>query len=165
MDGAERPLGEAPERAPESLPAGMRMTIDGALRASISRAVVRIHAEHYGKGATQAKTYAFENLIVTVLRDVFTTLESTLIGLDRADTVRALRTSFQDSMSQTFIAAIEELTGRQVESCMSQVDPASGMGVEVFVLVPERPAGRMTPPPSPERPSALERPALAAPRR
>jgi uncharacterized protein YbcI len=119
----------------------MRTTIDGALRAAISRAIVRIHAEHYGKGATQAKTYASENLIVTVLRDVFTTVESTLIGLDRADTVRAVRTTFQTSMSQTFIAAIEELTGGQVESLMSQIDPANGMGVEVFVLVPT-PAGR-----------------------
>jgi len=134
MDGAQRPVGEAPERAPESLPAGMRMTIDGALRASISRAVVRIHAEHYGKGATQAKTYAFENLIVTVLRDVFTTAEATLIDLDRADSVRAVRSTFQESMSQTFVAAIEELTGRPVESFMSQVDPATGLGVEVFVL-------------------------------
>src|SRR3954463_5931208 len=91
MDGAQRPVGEAPERAPESLPAGMRMTIDGALRASISRAVVRIHAEHYGKGATQAKPYAFDNLIVTVFHDVFTTAEATLIDLDRADSVRAVR--------------------------------------------------------------------------
>jgi uncharacterized protein YbcI len=137
MDGAESPAGQAPERALEPGPAGIRMTIDGALRAAISRAVVRIHAEHYGKGATQAKTYAFENLIVTVLRDVFTTAETTLIALERADTVRDVRTTFQTSMSQTFIAAIEELTGRQVESFMSQVDPASGMGIEVFVLTPE----------------------------
>jgi uncharacterized protein YbcI len=141
MDGVERSVGPASERALEPAPVGMRMTIDGALRAAISRAIVRIHAEHYGKGATQAKTYAFENLIVTVLRDVFTTVESTLLGLDRADTVRAVRTTFQTSMSQTFIAAIEELTGGHVESFMSQVDPASGMGIEVFVLMPT-PAGR-----------------------
>jgi uncharacterized protein YbcI len=141
MDGVERSVGPAPERTLAPEPAGMRTTIDGALRAAISRASVRLHAEHYGKGATQAKTYAFDNLLVIVLRDVFTTVESTLIGLDRADTVRELRTTFQTSMSQTFIAAIEELTGRQVESFMSQVDPASGIGVEVIVLVPE-PAGR-----------------------
>jgi uncharacterized protein YbcI len=103
MDGVERSVGPASEPALEPGPAGMRMTIDGALRAAISSAIVRIHAEHYGKGATQAKTYAFENLIVTVLRDVFTTVESTLIGLDRADTVRAVRTIFKTSMSQMFI--------------------------------------------------------------
>ena len=48
----------------------------GPCSAAISRAIVRIHAEHYGKGATQAKTYAFDNLIVTVLRDVFTTVSA-----------------------------------------------------------------------------------------
>jgi uncharacterized protein YbcI len=111
--------------------------IDGALRSAISQAVVRIHAEHYGKGATQAKTYAFDNLIVTVLRDVFTTVERTLIELERPDTVREVRTTFQTMMSESFVAAVEELTGRRVESFMSQVDPHSGMGVEVFVLVPD----------------------------
>jgi uncharacterized protein YbcI len=115
----------------------MRTGIDGAVRAAISRAIVRIHAEHYGKGATQAKTYAFDNLIVTVLRDVLTTVERTLIDLERPDTVREVRTTFQTMMGESFIAAVEELTGRRVESFMSQVDPQSGMGVEVFVLVPE----------------------------
>jgi len=43
-----------------------RQQIDGALRSAISQAIVRIHAEYYGKGATQAKTYAWDDLIVTV---------------------------------------------------------------------------------------------------
>ena len=137
MDGAERSAGPASDHAPEPASGGMRTGIDGAVRAAISRAIVRIHAEHYGKGATQAKTYAFDNLIVTVLRDVFTTVERTLIELERADTVREVRTTFQTMMGGAFVAAVEELTGRRVESFMSQIDPQSGMGVEVFVLVPE----------------------------
>jgi uncharacterized protein YbcI len=137
MDGAESSAGPAPERAPEPASGGMRAGVDGAVRAAISRAIVRIHAEHYGKGATQAKTYAFDNLIVTVLRDVFTTVERTLIELERPDTVREVRTTFQTMMGASFVAAVEELTGRRVESFMSQIDPKSGMGVEVFVLVPE----------------------------
>jgi uncharacterized protein YbcI len=137
MDGADTTPGPAPERAPEPASGGMRTGIDGAVRAAISRAIVRIHAEHYGKGATQAKTYAFDNLIVTVLRDVFTTVERTLIELERPDTVREVRTTFQTMMRESFVAAVEELTGRRVESFMSQVDPGNGMGVEVFVLVPE----------------------------
>jgi uncharacterized protein YbcI len=137
MDGAETSAGPAPERAPEPASGGMRTGIDGAVRAAISRAIVRIHAEHYGKGATQAKTYAFDTLIVTVLRDVFTTVERTLIELERPDTVREVRTTFQTMMGASFVAAVEELTGRRVESFMSQVDPQSGMGVEVFVLEPE----------------------------
>jgi uncharacterized protein YbcI len=97
--------------------------IDGALRSAISQAIVRIHAEHYGKGATQAKTYAWDNLVVTVLRDVLTTAERTLVGVDRADTVREVRSTFQFTMEATFREAVERLTGRRV-------------GVEVFVLEP-----------------------------
>jgi uncharacterized protein YbcI len=110
--------------------------MDGALRSAISRAIVRIHAEHYGKGATQAKTYAWDDLVVTVLRDVLTTAERTLVAVDRADTVRDVRTTFQYTMEETFRAAVERLSGRRVHSFMSQVDPANGLGVEVFVLEP-----------------------------
>jgi uncharacterized protein YbcI len=110
--------------------------IDGALRSAISQAIVRIHAEHYGKGATQAKTYAWDNLVVTVLRDVLTTAERTLVGVDRADTVRDVRSTFQFTMESTFREAVERLTGRRVHSFMSQVDPSRGVGVEVFVLEP-----------------------------
>lgn len=110
--------------------------IDGALRSAISQAIVRIHADHYGKGATQAKTYVWDNLLVTVLRDVLTTAERTLVDVGRTDTVRDVRTTFQFTMEQTFRSAIERLTGRHVQSFLSQVDPANGLGVEVFVLEP-----------------------------
>jgi uncharacterized protein YbcI len=110
--------------------------MDGAVRSAISQAIVRIHAEHYGKGATQAKTYVWDNLVVTVLRDVLTVAERTLVGVDKADTVREVRTTFQFSLEQTFRAAVEGLTGRRVLSFMSQVDPGNGLGVEVFVLEP-----------------------------
>src|SRR5829696_2030586 len=72
-----------------------RPQMDGAMRSAISQAIVRIHADHYGKGATQAKTYAWDDLIVTVLRDVLTTAEHTLVEVDKAETVRSVRTTFQ----------------------------------------------------------------------
>ena len=121
---------------PHPGPAVAPPPIDGALRSAISQAIVRIHAEHYGKGATQAKTYVWDNLVVTVLRDVLTTAERTLVEVDRADTVREVRTTFQFTMERTFRSAVERLTGRRVHSFMSQVDPGNGLGVEVFVLEP-----------------------------
>jgi uncharacterized protein YbcI len=122
--------GSAPTRS------APRTQMDGAMRSAISQAIVRIHADHYGKGATQAKTYAWDDLVVTVLRDVLTTAERTLIEVDKAETVRSVRTTFQFTMEATFRAAIERLTGRRVLSFMSQVDPQNGLGVEVFVLEP-----------------------------
>jgi uncharacterized protein YbcI len=117
------------------VPSG-RPALDGATRSAISQAMTSIHAEYYGKGATQAKTYAFDNLIVCVLRDVFTTVERTLIDVDRAETVREVRTTFQHTLEATFVSAVERLTGRKVASFMSQIDPAHDIAVEVFVLEP-----------------------------
>src|SRR3954470_8002908 len=108
--GMERP-------AIEPVAAGQPPTaIDGAVRSAVSQAVVRIHAEHYGKGATQAKTYAWDNVVVTVLADVLTTAERTLVDVSRGDTVRDVRTVFQHTMAHTFRAAVERITGRQVVS-------------------------------------------------
>ena len=126
----------SPSASPTPARPDRRAQIDGALRSAISQAIVRIHAEHYGKGATQAKTYAWDDLIVTVLRDVLTTAERTLVEVDKVETVRSVRTTFQFTMEETFRAAIERLTSRRVLSFMSQVDPHTGLGVEVFVLEP-----------------------------
>jgi len=73
---------------------------------------------------------------VTVLRDVLTVAERTLIDLGRADTVREVRTTFEYNLEPTFRAAVERLTGRRVQSFMSQVDPVRGLGIEVFLLEP-----------------------------
>ena len=129
---AAPPHADGPRRIAPLAPA----VIDGALRAAISQAVVRIHAEHYGKGATQAKTYVWDNVVVVVLRDVLTVAERTLVSVDRAETVREVRSAFQFSLEPTFRSALERLTGRRVESFMSQIDPENGLGVEVFVLEP-----------------------------
>ena len=109
---------------------------DGAIRSAISQAVVQLHADCYGKGATQAKTYVWENLVVTVLRDVLTVAERTLVGAERTDLVREVRNAFQSTMEPRFREAVERITGRRVIGFLSQVDPADGYGVEVFILAP-----------------------------
>ena len=74
---------------------------------------------------------------MTVLRDVLTTSERTLVRAERAETVRDVRNAFQTTMEPHFRSAVEAITGRRVISFMSQVDPIRGVGVEVFVLEPE----------------------------
>jgi uncharacterized protein YbcI len=109
---------------------------DGAIRSAISQAIVQLHADHYGKGATQAKTYLWDNLVVTVLRDVLTVSERTLVKAERDDLVRDVRNAFQSTMEPRFREAVERITGRSVIGFMSQVDPLDGYGVEVFILAP-----------------------------
>jgi uncharacterized protein YbcI len=106
----------------------------GQLAAAISNAIVRIHSEHYGKGPTKAKTYVMEDLIVTVLQDVFTTIERTLVDQGKGDLVTELRGTFQATMRNEFVRAIREITGREPRAFLSQVDWGADTAVEVFVL-------------------------------
>ena len=44
----------------------------GQTRAMISKAIVGLQAEYYGKGPTKAKTYIDDDLVVVVLEESFT---------------------------------------------------------------------------------------------
>ena len=110
---------------------------DGALRSALAQAMTRIHAEHYGKGPTRAKAYVLGEVVVVIMRDVFTTVERTLIGVGKEAAVREVRYTFQHTLAPLFVSSVEELTGRRVESFLSQVDTVSDIAVEVFVLETE----------------------------
>jgi uncharacterized protein YbcI len=50
------------------------------------------------------------------------------------NTVREVRTAFQDADGDRFVAVIEELTERRVIAFMSQMHVAPDLVIEVFVL-------------------------------
>jgi uncharacterized protein YbcI len=106
----------------------------GQLAAAISNAMVGIHSKHYGKGPTKAKTYLVDDVVVTVMSDVFTTVERTLIDNDKAELVRDVRTTFQYTMRSEFTDAIQEITGREPRAFISQIDWEADIAVEVFLL-------------------------------
>ena len=109
----------------------------GEQLAAISNAIVAILSECYGRGPMKAKTYMNDNYVFTVLEDLLTTVEETLVSNGRQDLVREVRISFQTAMADRFKEAVEELTGRKVLTYQSQIafDPA--VGVEFFVLEPD----------------------------
>ena len=109
--------------------------ISGSTVAAISREIVGVYAEYFGRGPTKAKTTWREDLVVVVLEDAFTRAEHVLVDGGRFDQVRANRQVFQDQVEPLFRSTIERLTGRQVETCLSQVSP-DGVAAEVFVLGP-----------------------------
>jgi uncharacterized protein YbcI len=106
----------------------------GQLAAAISNAMVGIHSKHYGKGPTKAKTYLVEDVVVTVMSDVFTTVERTLIDNGKAELVRDVRTTFQYTMRSEFTDAVQQITGREPRAFISQIDWEANVAVEVFVL-------------------------------
>jgi uncharacterized protein YbcI len=109
----------------------------GEQLAEISEAIVGILREYYGRGPTKAKTYMFDNYVVTVLQDILTTVEHTLVERGHRDLVREVRITFQEAVADRFMEAVAEATGRRVTAYHSQVAFTPAVGFEIFVLEPE----------------------------
>ena len=56
--------------------------------AGIANELVRLKAQYYGKGPTEAKAYQNDETLVVVLKGGMTTVERTLLGAGEHDLVR-----------------------------------------------------------------------------
>jgi len=110
----------------------------GEMRAMISKEIVRLQAEYYGKGPTKAKTYIVEDLVVVVLEESFTRAEKTLAARGERDAIEHIRRRFQQQMSENFTSLVEQATGRRVRVFLSETDIDSDVSVETFLLAEER---------------------------
>jgi uncharacterized protein YbcI len=103
---------------------------------AISNAIVGLMREYHGRGPMKAKTYAFDDLIVCVLRNGMTKAERTMIEGGHADRVLRDRREFQELMSERYRAVVEELTGSSVLAVMSQSHVDPDVTVEIFLVDP-----------------------------
>ena len=108
----------------------------GEMLAQISTRLVQLHSQFYGKGPTKAKTHLLNDMVVSVLRGGFTTVERTLLDTGEKDTVYQMRHSFQQVMERDFRQVVEDATGRNVIAYMSTVHTDPDLAVELFVLEP-----------------------------
>lgn len=108
----------------------------GAVAAQISREIVQLHANMYGRGPTKAKTYVQDEFILCTLEDVFTPAERTLIGAGKAEQVQATRGAFQDAVADEFISIVESATGRRVRAFLCQVHIEPELSAELFIMEP-----------------------------
>ena len=102
--------------------------------ANISRRIVQLHKEFYGKGPTKAKTYYYDDLVVVLMRGGFTRVEETLLQSGRGDAVKQQRAEFQQAMRDPFKQVVEEETGRKVVAFMSTSHQHPDLLGEMFVL-------------------------------
>lgn len=102
--------------------------------ANISRRIVQLHKEFYGKGPTKAKTYYYDDLVVVLMRGGFTKVEETLLQSGRGEAVRQQRAEFQQAMRDPFKQVVEEETGRKVVAFMSTSHQHPDLLGELFVL-------------------------------
>src|SRR5213078_5335650 len=114
MDGEQRALGET--------------------RAKISKEIVRLQAEYYGKGPTKAKTYIVDDLVVVVLEESFTRAEKTLAERGEGAAIQHIRRRFQQQMADSFTSVVEQATGRRVRTFLSETNIEQDVSVETFLL-------------------------------
>jgi uncharacterized protein YbcI len=110
----------------------------GEMRATISREMVRLQAEYYGKGPTRAKTYIVEDLVVVVLEESFTRAEKTLIERGEREAIAHIRRRFQQQMADSFSSIVEQATGRRVRTFLSETNIDQDVSVETFLLADDR---------------------------
>jgi uncharacterized protein YbcI len=108
-------------------------TLGGALRARISNEMVRLHSEYYGRGP-KAKVYVDGDLVAVVLEETFTAADKTLIARGESEGIQDIRRRFQRAMADQFRSIVEQATGREVRSFLSETDLDNDIAVEIFLL-------------------------------
>jgi len=108
----------------------------GAVRSALANAVVRLHAEHFGRGPTRARAHLGDDHVLVLLEDVLTVAERTLAAAGRADQVVATRSAFAEALGDRFVAEVQAVCGRRVRAYLSRTSVDPELVAELFLLEP-----------------------------
>jgi uncharacterized protein YbcI len=118
---------------PESVETADRQT---SVLAEISRAMVRLYKEQFGRGPTKVRTdFAGPDIVVCTLEDSFTPAERKLAEMGEHQRLRDTRLYFQYATADDFRSVIEKALGRKVRAFNSGIDTETDTSIEVFHLV------------------------------
>lgn len=113
---------------------------DSSLRAEISREMVRLYKEQFGRGPTKSKTdFAGPDIVICTLEDSFTPAERRLAEMEEHQRLRDTRLYFQHATKGEFIGTIERILNRKVRAFNSSIDTHVDVSVEIFHLEPDEP--------------------------
>jgi uncharacterized protein YbcI len=107
---------------------------EGEALAEVSRRLVQLHKECYGRGPTKARSFLSEGVLVCLLDGGFMQMERTLREHGRGDLVTEAREAMQGVLRERFVSEIERIMGRRVTAFLSASDDQSEISAEVFVL-------------------------------
>jgi uncharacterized protein YbcI len=106
-----------------------------SVRAEISREMVRLYKELFGRGPTKARTeFAGRDIVLCSLENSFTPAERSLAEMGEHQRLRDTRMYFQAATADKFREIIERVTGRRVRAFVSGLDPGADICSEVFYL-------------------------------
>ena len=108
----------------------------GAALSAISRRIVGLHKEYYGKGPNKARTYYVDDLVVVMLGGGYTKVEETLMREGKTKSVMDQRHEWQQVMINRFRTVVEEEIKREVIAFISGTHQDPDLNAELFVLAP-----------------------------
>jgi uncharacterized protein YbcI len=114
---------------------GERADLRVSKLAEISREMVRIYKEQFGRGPTRARSdFAGPDLIVCTLEDTLTPAEKRMAQMGDHQRLRDLRLYFQHATEDQFCEVIERVLGRKVRAFISGMDTGHDVAAELFFL-------------------------------
>jgi uncharacterized protein YbcI len=103
--------------------------------AEISREMVRLYKEQFGRGPTKARSdFAGPDVVICTLEDTLTPAEKRMAQFGEHQRLRDLRLYFQHATEQEFCAIIERVLDRRVRAFISGMDTSSDVAAEIFYL-------------------------------
>jgi uncharacterized protein YbcI len=108
----------------------------GQLASEISNAVIQRIRDTTGRGPNRARTTVGRDAVFVVVEDTLTKGEQVLVDAGDVDTVKRMRSAWQDVMSGPVMADVERLTGRRVIAFMSANHVEPDLACETFILAP-----------------------------
>lgn len=106
--------------------------------AEISREMVRLYKEQFGRGPTKARTdFAGPDIVVCTLEDSLTPAERKLAQLGEHQRLRDTRMYFQHVTKKEFCSVIEAVLKRPVRAFVSGLDTEKDVSAEIFYLARE----------------------------
>ena len=109
-----------------------------ALLEAVTDEMVALHQRYHHRAPLTAKTLLLGgDLLACVLGGVYTTVEQTMIELQRSTIVQETRSIFQIAMQQKFIDKVQRLSGRDVLAFISNHHVGPDIEIELFMLKPE----------------------------
>jgi uncharacterized protein YbcI len=106
-----------------------------SVRAEISREMVRLYKDLFGRGPTKARTeFAGPDIVICSLEHTFTPAERSLAEMGEHQRLRDTRMYFQAATHDKFTEIVERLTGRKVRAFISGLDAEQDVCAEVFYL-------------------------------
>jgi uncharacterized protein YbcI len=106
-----------------------------SIRAEISREMVRLYKELFGRGPTKARTeFAGPDIVICSLENTFTPAERSLAELGEHQRLRDTRMYFQAATYDRFREVVERVLGRRVRAFISGLDAGNDVCAEIFYL-------------------------------